>query len=541
MTVVENYREEKEMRKKSIKRVSLILMLAFACTAMTACGSKQDQQQPAAGGDNTEVAVSDTLIFAQGAEPRGLDPALVDDGESSKVIVNIYEGLLKFAEDSTEVQACLAKDWVISDDGLTYTFHLQEGVKFHDGTDFNAEAVKFNIERQTINKTEDMGYADFVWGDVASVEAQDDYTVVITLKKPSTPFLNNLAMSLGAPMVSPTALQENDNNLNKKPVGTGPYTFDSWTPDQDIILKKNADYWGEPAKTDTVLFKFIKENASRVVALTNNEADMIDGIDTNVIEELKNSGMEILDEEGMNISYMAYNVERAPFDDPAVRRAISQAINVPEMVEGLYSGYASLANTILPSFVPGYSADVTQISYDPDAAKEALAAAGVTKINMITYSNPRPYNTVTGQPLAEAVQGYLEKVGVEVEITPYDWTTYKEKIKNRDFDICFYGWIGDNGDPDNFMNLLADDDPTMNVAMYQDEEFNALLAKAASTPNGEERNAIYAQMEQKVADEAVWLPISHMKSLSAYNPAVDGYYYHVTGNVFFQGMSKPAK
>ena len=211
------------------------------------------------------------------------------------------------------------------------------------------------------------------------------------------------------------------------------------------------------------------------------------------------------------------------------------------MVEGLYSGYASLANTILPSFVPGYSADVTQISYDPDAAKEALAAAGVTKINMITYSNPRPYNTVTGQPLAEAVQGYLEKVGVEVEITPYDWTTYKEKIKNRDFDICFYGWIGDNGDPDNFMNLLADDDPTMNVAMYQDEEFNALLAKAASTPNGEERNAIYAQMEQKVADEAVWLPISHMKSLSAYNPAVDGYYYHVTGNVFFQGMSKPAK
>ena len=541
MTVVENYREEKEMRKKSIKRVSLILMLAFACTAMTACGSKQDQQQPAAGGDNTEVAVSDTLIFAQGAEPRGLDPALVDDGESSKVIVNIYEGLLKFAEDSTEVQACLAKDWVISDDGLTYTFHLQEGVKFHDGTDFNAEAVKFNIERQTINKTEDMGYADFVWGDVASVEAQDDYTVVITLKKPSTPFLNNLAMSLGAPMVSPTALQENDNNLNKKPVGTGPYTFDSWTPDQDIILKKNADYWGEPAKTDTVLFKFIKENASRVVALTNNEADMIDGIDTNVIEELKNSGMEILDEEGMNISYMAYNVERAPFDDPAVRRAISQAISVPEMVEGLYSGYASLANTILPSFVPGYSADVTQISYDPDAAKEALAAAGVTKINMITYSNPRPYNTVTGQPLAEAVQGYLEKVGVEVEITPYDWTTYKEKIKNRDFDICFYGWIGDNGDPDNFMNLLADDDPTMNVAMYQDEEFNALLAKAASTPNGEERNAIYAQMEQKVADEAVWLPISHMKSLSAYNPAVDGYYYHVTGNVFFQGMSKPAK
>ena len=273
------------MRKKSIKLVSLILMLAFACTAMTACGNKQQQQAPAAGGDDkAAAAVSDTLIFAQGAEPRGLDPALVDDGESSKVIVNIYEGLLKFEEGSTKVEPCLAKDWKISDDGLTYTFYLQEGVKFHDGTDFNAEAVKFNIERQTINKTEDMGYADFVWGDVASVEAQDDYTVVITLKKPSTPFLNNLAMSLGAPMVSPKALQDNDNNVNKAPVGTGPYVFKSWNPDQDIILEKNADYWGTPAKTDKVLFKFIKENASRVVALTNGEADMIDGIDTNVID-----------------------------------------------------------------------------------------------------------------------------------------------------------------------------------------------------------------------------------------------------------------
>lgn len=531
------------MRKKSIKLVSLILMLAFACMSMTACGSKDEPQQPAAqgGGDQQTASGADTLIFAQGAEPRGLDPALVDDGESSKVIVNIYEGLLQFEEDSTTVAPCLAKDWEISEDGLTYTFHLEEGVKFHDGTDFNAEAVKFNIERQTIHKTEDMGYADFVFGDVASVEATDEYTVVITLSQPSTPFLNNLAMSLGAPMVSPTALEANDNNVNEVPCGTGPYTFVSWDKDQDIILKKNADYWGTPAKTENILFKFIKENASRVVALTNGEADMIDGIGTEDVEQLKNNGMEVLDEEGMNISYMAYNVERAPFDDPEVRKAISQAINVPELVEGLYHGYASVATTILPTFMPGYSSEVTQISYDPEAAKAVLAEHGITKINMITYSNPRPYNTATGQPLAEAVQGYLGEVGVEVEITPYDWTTYKDKIKNRDFDICFYGWIGDNGDPDNFMNLLADTDPTMNVSMYQDEEFNALLKQAAATVDAEERNAIYAQMEQKVADEAVWLPISHMKSLSAYNPAVDGYFYHVTGNVFFKGMSKSAQ
>lgn len=530
------------MRKKTMKRVALLLTLAFACTAFSACGGNKDQQQQQQGAaqGNGDAAIADTLIFAQGAEPRGLDPTLSDDGESSKVMVNIYEGLLQFAEDSTEVEPCLAESYEVSDDGLTYTFKLRQDVKFHDGTDFNAEAVKFNIERQTINKTEGMGYADFVWGAVESVEVADEYTVVVTLKEPSTPFLNNVAMSMSAPMVSPAAVEQYDNNLNKNPVGTGPYKFVSWNPDQDIILERNPDYWGEPAKTEKILFKFIKENASRVMALTNGEADIIDGIDTTVIEELESAGMEILDPEGMNVSYMAYNCERAPFNDPAVRKAISQAINVPELVEGLYQDYASVATTILPSFVPGYSDKVTQIAYDPDAAREALAAAGVTKVNIITYSNPRPYNTATGQPLAEAVQAYLKAVGVDAEISTYDWSTYRERITARDFDICFYGWTGDNGDPDNFMSLLDSPEAMMNVAMYQDEEFHELLMRAAATPNGDERNAIYAQMEQKVADEAVWLPISHMKLLSAYNPAVNDYYYHVTGNVFFKGMSKTA-
>ena len=148
-----------------------------------------------------DVDREQTLTYAQGADPRGLDPALVDDGESSKPIVQMYEGLTKFGDSNTEVEPCLAESWDISEDGLTYTFHLRQGVKFHDGTDFNAEAVKYNIDRQTVNKTSDMLYADFVFGDVAACNVVDEYTVDIVLSKPSTPFLNNLAMSLGAPMV----------------------------------------------------------------------------------------------------------------------------------------------------------------------------------------------------------------------------------------------------------------------------------------------------------------------------------------------------
>lgn len=523
--------------RKSKKIVAALLLVAMAAFALAGCGGN--------GGGNDQQASADgagsTLIFAQGAEPRGLDPALVDDGESAKVIVNVYEGLVAYAPDSTEIVPCLAETWDVSGDGLTYVFHLKEGVTFHDGTPFNAEAVKFNIDRQLPPQaTEEMGYAGFVYGSVDSVEVVDEYTVQINMKKACTPFLANLAMSLGAPIVSPTALQNSDNNVNQAPIGTGPYKFVSWSPSENIVLTKNENYWGEAAKTDNIIFRFIADNSARVVALTNGEVDMIDGIDATVVDQIEGANMRLDKMEGMNVNYMGYNTQSEIGGNQEIRQALSQAINVPELVNSLYQGYASEASTILPSFLPGYSAEVKQAAYDPVAAAAKLKELGVTNVHVITYTNPRPYNSANGQVLAEAIQGYWAKVGVTATIDPYDWTTYKEKIKAGDYDVCFYGWNGDNGDPDNFMNLLCDPDPTMNVSRYNNPAYNALIAQAAAAPNGEERNALYVQMEQMVADDCVWLPISHAQNLSAYNPAVDGYYYHQTGVVFFKGMSKAA-
>ena len=476
------------------------------------------------------------ITYAQRAAPRGLDPALIDDGESSKPICQMYEGLLKYGDNNTEVEPCLAESWEVSEDGLTYTFKLRQGVKFHDGTDFNAEAVKYNVDRQTVNKTEDMLYADFVFGDVAACNVIDDYTVEIVLNKVSTPFLNNLAMSLGAPMVSPTACEANNNNLNEAPCGTGPYKFVRWDKNEAVVMERNEDYWGEKGVAKQIVFKTITDNSARVVALTNGEVDIIDGIDANVVDQVTSAGALLNMAEGMNINYLAYNTQR--ITDPEVRKALSQAVNVPELVASLYRGYASEATSILPTFMPGYSADVKQVSYDPEAAAQTLADKGVTELHMLAYTNPRPYNTATGQTLAEALQGYYEKVGVTCSIDSYDWTTYKEKVGTGDYDVCLYGWIGDNGDPDNFMNLLASEDIEINVAQYSDEEFNTMLAEAASTPNGEERNAIYAQMEQKIADECVWLPISHQENLSAYLSNVHNYIAHPTGNVFLSQTYK---
>ncbi|SMC64738.1 ABC transporter substrate-binding protein [Papillibacter cinnamivorans] len=523
--------------KKNYRFLALALSLVLCIGLLAGCsgGSASTTATPAP----TEATLADTLIFAQGADPRGLDPAMVDDGESSKVIVNIYEGLLKYAKDSTALEPCLAESWDVSDDGLVYTFHLRQGVKFHDGTDFNAEAVKVNVERQMQgNATTDMTYADFVYGYVTKVDVIDDYTVAITLKDVCTPFLYNLAMSMAAPMVSPKALEEYNGNLNENPVGTGPYKFVRWDKEQDIVLVRNDDYWGDKAVTENVIFRIIKDNSARVVALNNGEVDMIDGIDATVVDEITAAGNIVDQPDGMNINYMAYNTTSDIFKDAATRKAFSQAVNVPELVQSLYQGYASPADTILPSFVPGFSADIKQVSYDPDAAKTALAAAGVTKVHMISYSNPRPYNTATGQVLAEAIQGYLAKVGVDCTIDVFDWTTYKEKVKAGDYDICFYGWTGDNGDPDNFMSLLSDKDPAMNVARYDNAAYNDLIAQGKAAPEGADRDAIYKQLEQIQVDENPWLLISHSKLLSAYSPKVQGYYYHVTGNIFLSQMSK---
>jgi peptide/nickel transport system substrate-binding protein len=522
--------------KKYVRRLSVVLAVALcAALLLTGCGQKSATTDATSGAN----AANDTFTFAQGADPRGLDPARVDDLESGKVIVNMYEGLTKYADDSTKVEPSLAESWTVSEDGLTYTFKLRQGVKFHDGTDFNADAVKVNIDRQLPPKVDDnMPYASFCFGTVKSVEVVDPSTVKITLTQPNTAFLANLAMGIAAPIVSPKALADNNNSVMETPVGTGPYKFVKWNKGENVVLERNEEYWGDKAKTKNVVFRIIADNSARVLALNNGEVDMIDGIDATVVDKIKEGGNKLYEAPGMNVNYMAFNTTTDKFKNAEARKAVAQAVNVEELVTSLYQGYSEKATTILPTFMPGYDPSVQQVSYDAAAAKAGLEKAGIKTIHMITYSNPRPYNAATGSALAAAIQGYLQKVGVEATIDTFDWTTYKDKVKGGDYEIAYYGWIGDNGDPDNFLNLLADKDPNLNIARFDDPTYQGMIKKALATPNGPERDAQYAAMEKYVAERSVWLPFSHAKTQAAYRPNVDGFVYHVTGSVFLSNVVK---
>lgn len=521
----------------------------FGLVSMAGCGGGGDDAKKEGGDAPAAGGASDTITYSLTADPRAVDPAYFDDGESAVVSCNMYEGLYQYGKTDAKVSPCLAKDLPeISDDGLVYTIKLNEGIKFHDGTDFNAEAVKKSIERQLEpNRNSDMPYASFVFGEeeagngVEKVEAVDDYTVKITMRAASAPFVKNLAMALASPIVAPSAIEKaTDGQAITEPVGTGPYKFVNWTKGASLTLVANEDYWGDAPKTKNLIFKIITEGNTRITSLINGECDIISSVDPSAVDQIVDGGFELFSEDGMTINYMAFNTETGKCTDQEVRKAVAQAINVEEMVKSIYGDYATVANSVMPLWMAPYDKDVKQTAYDPDAAKKTLADKGITSLQCITYTTARPYNQKGGSDLARMIQGYLAEVGVDVSITEYDWTTYKTKVQTDPYDICFYGWTGDNGDPDNFMNLLADTNWSMNVAHWQDDEYKALIAEGLATPDGDERDAIYLKCEEMVAEKQPWVLISHSKNLLGYSPKVKDFYYHPTGVAFFKGVSKEA-
>lgn len=519
------------------KKIVLLFTLALLAVAVVGCG----------GGDKKEGTANNakakTFVFAQGSDPRGLDPAFVDDGESANVMVNIYDGLLRYKADSTEVEPALATEWSSSADGKEWTFKLRQGVKFHDGTPFNADAVVYSISRQLPpQRTDDMPYASFTYGPVQKVEKVDDYTVKFVLNEPYAPFLANMAMALAAPIVSPTAVEKYGKDFIENPVGTGAFKFVEWKKGQQIVLEANKDYWDGAPKTDKLVVRIIKENSVRANALKTGEINAMTGVDPNDVKMLEDAGIKVDKLPGMNINYLAFFSNKKPFDNPKLREAVSRAINRENLISYLYQGLAELPNGVLPSFLPGYDKSLKPYDYDPEKAKQLLAEAGYPnglKVTLLTYATVRPYNPVGGEKLAAAIQADLRKVGIEVEIKTYPWKEYKEIYTPeivKDGDMMLYGWTGDNGDPDNFLSLLETKEikSTLNAGKYSNAKVDELLAKGRTAKTMEERNAAYSEMQKIIQQEAPWVFLSHSKDMAAWGKNVEGVGHHPVGVMLFR-------
>ncbi|MET3682016.1 peptide/nickel transport system substrate-binding protein [Alkalibacillus flavidus] len=554
-----------------VKYSWLIAMVFALVLVLAACGgegddsssddgsSDEDQSEDQSGSDNdssdseggSDSADSgdgeDILVYARGGDSESLDFASTTDGESSRVTKQIYESLLEFEEDSFEIKPGLAQDWEVSDDGLTYTFQLEEGVTFHDGTDFNAEAVKTNFERWSgaddTYAFEDEGYAYSMYGTmfggfdgdeghvIDSINVVDDHEIEFQLKRPLGFFLQNMAMSYFA-ITSPAALEEHGAAINENPVGTGPFKFVSWERDNQIKLEAFEDYRkdGQP-KLDGVVFEVIPDNSSRLIALNSGEVHIMDGLNPDDAAGVEESDeTKLYTRPANNFGYLGFQTEKEPMDDKLVRQAINHAINREEIAEAMYAGYAQPAVNPLPPNYLGYNDELEVYEYDLEKAQSLLAEAGYEdgfELDLWTMPVARPYMP-DAQTLATIIQSDLSEIGVSVNIVNREWAPYLEQTAAGEQEMFMLGWSGTNGDPDYFLSSLlhGDNAGASNRTFYENEEVNELLDQAKVATDQDERAELYKEAQALIYEDSPMIPLVHSEPVLASLSNVQNYVPH---------------
>lgn len=505
-------------------RTAMGILLAATCLIAAGCG----------GGP--AVDPNGPLIYAQGDDAKTLDPGSMEEGFSSQVAHQIFEGLVRFKIDSLEIEPCLATHWERSEDGRVWTFHLREGVAFHDGTPLTAEAVEVSLmrlidENHPHHIPGGMPYADYALkGIVREVVAVDEMTAEVRLFEPYAPLLKNLAMFCCF-IVSPEALEQYGRDIGSNPVGTGPFKFVSWRRDAEIQMVRYEDYWDEPAAWPALTIKTIRDPDVRLFSLARGEIHMMDGIEPQIARQVReNPNLALIEDQGVNLGFVYLNTQVPPLDDKRVRQALNYAVNKEAICEHLFEGLAIPARGIFPPGVPGHDPDGQAYMHNPEKARELLAEAGYdpsTEIELLAYTIPRPYNPL-GARLAEVIQNDLAEVGVQVNIAQLEFAALLERSLEFKHQMCMLGWITDNGDPDNYAYaLLANPE---NRAQFKNGEFNELVARAQRTYDEERRLELYKQAQAIALEEAPWLFLNTFNDLLAARREVRGIHLHPTGS-----------
>lgn len=485
-----------------------------------------------------------TLIVGRTLDSIGLDPAVVTDSESFQVTTNIYEGLVKFDTTGSEVLPSLAESWKMSEDGKTWVFKIRDDIKFHDGSKLDATAVSFNFHRwMDIDSPYHAGHFSY-WsysfggfpGIVKSVTALSDYSLEIVLNKPYAPFLNVLAMpSFG--VASPEAIMKYNENLKLSPVGTGPFEFESWEKNNQIILEKNKDYWGTKAKVDRVVFKKISSQISKIDLLLDGEVHIVDGLNPSEVEQSRTDNrLKLYYRPYFNISYLALNQNIEPFDNLKVRQAISLLIDKNAMINDDPNPLTRPANTFLPPVLLGYHESIKSPEPDVQTAKRLLKEAGYEEgfaTSLWVMDQPRGYISNPVQ-VAKFLQSELAKASITVDLHIIKWDTFIEAIKEGDHPMAIVGWNGDIVDPDNFLYTFFSSENTksglaLNYSFYENQTVDRLLVQARNVTDVEFRKSLYREIQEIIASEVVSIPLTHTMTAIGSSSLVKGFEPHITG------------
>ena len=507
-------------------------------------------------------ASAKTLVFCSEGNPEAINPQIVTTTTGMNAGRPIFNNLVEFAAGTTEIKPSLAESWTISPDGTEYVFKLRQGVKFHASERFtptrtmNADDVLFSLERQwkeshpyhnisgaKYDYFKDIGMPEIL----KSIEKIDDMTVKIVLTRAEAPFLANLAMDFNvvhSAEYSDLMLKAGTpDKLDTEPVGTGPFEFVSFQKDVAIRYRAFADYWAGAQPIDTLVFSITENPAVRLTKLKAGECHVMAFPDPHDVDKIKaDSNLALLSQEGLNIGYLSLNVTKPPLDDVRVRRAINMAIDKASILEAVYRGAGVIAKNPIPPTMWSYNDDIKDYPYDVDAARKLMADAGhavgfETEIWYMPVS--RAYNP-DGKRVAELIQTDLAKIGIRLKLVSYPWDEYRVKLQDGEAPMALFGWTGDNGDPDNFLNVLlgctAARKGGNNVAKWCNRDYDALITQAKSTSDQAERSKLYRQAQEIVKREAPWVPIAHSVVFTGARKNVQNYKMDPLGRHPFEGV-----
>lgn len=502
-----------------------------------------------------------TLVFCSEGSPEGFNPQLYTSGTTFDASSRaIYNRLVEFERGTTTIVPALAETWEVSDDGLTYTFHLRQGVKFHTTDfftptrDFNAEDVVFSFERQwradhafhgvsggTYEYFNGMSMPDLL----AAVEAPDPYTVVFRLNQPEAPFIANLGMDFASILSAEYAAQVQAagrlEDIDLRPVGTGPFQLVNYQKDAVIRYRAYPDYWAGKSPLDNLVFSITPDPSVRYAKLKAGECHVMTYPNPADLDAMAGDpDVNLLQQEGLNVGYLAFNVTKAPFQDVRVRQALNMATNKQAIIDAVFQGAGTIAKNPIPPTIWSYNEAVEDYPYDPDRAKALLAEAGFAngfQTDLWAMPVQRPYNP-NARRMAEIIQEDWARVGVRAEIVSFEWGEYLRRSLAGEHQTLLLGWTGDNGDPDNFLAVLLGCDAVggSNRSQWCDAEFDDLIKRAKRASDVAERTRLYEEAQVEFKREAPWITIAHSVVYKPVRPEVVDFRIDPFGGHVFYGV-----
>jgi peptide/nickel transport system substrate-binding protein len=477
----------------------------------------------------------DAIVIGLVAEPVTMDPPQITDLNSARVTKRIFEGLVGQELGSYKLVPGLAQSWDISKDGLTYTFKLRGNVTFHDGTPFNAEAVKFVFERQLNDKgpyyaTGTYPYVKGFLGNVAGVEVLDASTVQIKLKAPLTPFLQYLAhQSLF--MFSPESLKKWGKDVVKHPVGTGPFKLETWEPGVKVVLARNDAYWGGAPKIRQAIYVPIVEAQARLVALKTGDIDLTMDVPPDALDDLRRDPNIVVAESNSSaVWYVTLNTRHPILKDRRVRQALNHAVNKDAIIRDILRGTAIVSRgPMSPVYGAFYEENTARYPHDLEKARALLKEAGYASGFDVTFLVPESGSGMQSPvEMATVIQANLAQIGVRARIQTMEWGAYLRKYLEQP-DMAEMSWNPSIGDPDHMMYMLLSSDrfpPAFNAGYYQNDRVDDLLRRGRTTIDEKARVPLYKEAQRLVVEDAPWIFVDHGKQVIVHRKRVQGFKLH---------------